>query len=97
MLDCRRHEKKRNAFKMLKLNYDDWSQLTSLTDSKMKMLAAHYVIAVLIHASKDFVLYEKGIYREGCTKNVNHGVNIVGYGSKHWIVRNRYYTGTCIL
>ena len=55
--------------------------------------------AIALYAS-GFQLYQSGVYEcDNNTAPINHGVNIVGYGTTddgidYWIMRNRYGTPT---
>ncbi|XP_062385573.1 cathepsin S-like isoform X2 [Sardina pilchardus] len=56
-------------------------------------------IAVAIDASRlTFIFYRSGVYRDPtCSKNVNHGVLVVGYdtlkGHDYWLVKNSWGRG----
>ena len=61
----------------------------------MLFLLHEYARQVDLHT---LTLYRSGIFSGSCsTSLVNHGVNIVGYGSEagadYWIVRNQWGTG----
>ncbi|XP_007249826.2 cathepsin S [Astyanax mexicanus] len=56
-------------------------------------------VSVAIDATRpQFILYRSGVYYDpSCTKNVNHGVLVVGYGTlngeDYWLVKNSWGTG----
>ncbi|CAH2071165.1 unnamed protein product [Thlaspi arvense] len=58
----------------------------------MKAVAHQPVTAILDSSSREFQLYESGIFDGPCGTNLNHGVVVVGYGTEngrdYWIVRN---------
>ncbi|XP_045814068.1 ervatamin-C-like [Trifolium pratense] len=64
-------------------------------ETKLKAAAAHQPVSVAIDAgSYLFQLYSEGVFSGLCGKQLNHGVNVVGYGEansvKYWIVRNSW-------
>ena len=56
-------------------------------------VAQYGVASAIIDASHfSFQSYSSGIYYEKCcsTKNLDHAVSVVGYGSNYWIIRNSF-------
>lgn len=66
--------------------------------SLMKAVAKQPVSVAIEASSRDFQLYTDGIYNGDCGTHLNHGVDIVGYGTdnrtgtNYWIVRNSWDT-----
>lgn len=73
-----------------------------VTEDSLKLLVANYgPIIVAIYASRNFQLYQSGIFIDndcftGDCFTVNHAVLIVGYGTDnatgidYWILRNSW-------
>ncbi|XP_063782367.1 uncharacterized protein LOC134932155 [Pseudophryne corroboree] len=69
-------------------------------DNMASSVAFDGPITVGIDASDDFQMYSKGIFTGDCSKEANHAVIIVGYGTEHdeeededidyWIIRNSW-------
>ncbi|KAG7552748.1 Cathepsin propeptide inhibitor domain (I29) [Arabidopsis thaliana x Arabidopsis arenosa] len=58
----------------------------------MKAVAHQPVTAVIDSSSREFQLYESGVFDGSCGTNLNHGVVVVGYGTEngrdYWLVKN---------
>ncbi|KAL3502714.1 hypothetical protein ACH5RR_037163 [Cinchona calisaya] len=66
-------------------------------DLALQAAVAKQPVSVAIDASGfDFQLYSQGVFSGFCSKNLNHGVAIVGYGEesgeKYWLVKNSWGT-----
>lgn len=63
----------------------------SPTDVSITRVVSNQPVSAGIEVDTLFRFYKSGIYNKGtCTKRLNHAVNIVGYMSNYWIVRNSW-------
>jgi len=65
------------------------------SESALKTAVAGQPVSVAIEgSSRDFQLYSKGVFTGKCGTQLDHGVNVVGYGTDsgldYWIVRNSW-------
>eukprot|EP01026_Neomeris_dumetosa_P078041 TRINITY_DN842_c0_g1_i3.p1 TRINITY_DN842_c0_g1~~TRINITY_DN842_c0_g1_i3.p1 ORF type:complete len:329 (-),score=52.84 TRINITY_DN842_c0_g1_i3:210-1196(-) len=74
----------------------DYEDVVENNETALKEAAAVQVVSVAIEADqRAFQMYSGGIFDGDCGTNLDHGVNIVGYGvarrhEKYWIVRNSW-------
>ncbi|XP_070777480.1 cathepsin S-like isoform X1 [Enoplosus armatus] len=78
-------------------NCSDYAFLPKGDESALKAALVNVgPISVAIDASRPkFVFYRHGVYRDrSCTRHVNHGVLVVGYGTEkghdYWLVKNSW-------
>ncbi|CAD5327581.1 putative actinidain [Arabidopsis thaliana] len=72
---------------------DGYENLPANDESALMKAVAHQpVTAVVDSSSREFQLYESGVFDGTCGTNLNHGVVVVGYGTEngrdYWIVKN---------
>ncbi|KAK8916138.1 Oryzain alpha chain [Platanthera zijinensis] len=77
------------------VSIDDYEQVLSSNEEVLKKAVANQLVSVSIEgSSRDFQLYQSGVFTGKCGVELDHGVTIVGYGSEHgrdyWIVRNSW-------
>jgi C1A family cysteine protease len=87
---CNKEKAKHHA-----VSISGYEVVPASNEAKLKAAAAHQPVAVAIDAgSYLFQLYSEGVFSGLCGKQLNHGVNVVGYGEvnsdKYWIVRNSW-------
>ncbi|KAL3514454.1 hypothetical protein ACH5RR_027171 [Cinchona calisaya] len=92
--DIRCDSLRKNA-KVVKI--DEYEDLYSGNETLLKTAVANQPVSVAIEGSgRDFQLYSKGIFTGKCGTSLDHGANVVGYGSEngkdYWIVRNSWGT-----
>ncbi|KAL0877010.1 hypothetical protein Bca101_026715 [Brassica carinata] len=74
---------------------DGYEILPANDEHALRKAVAHQpVTAVIDSSSREFQLYESGVFDGTCGTNLNHGVVVVGYGTEkgrdYWIVRNSW-------
>ncbi|KAG7620081.1 Cathepsin propeptide inhibitor domain (I29) [Arabidopsis suecica] len=72
---------------------DGYENLPANDESALMKAVAHQpVTAVIDSSSREFQLYESGVFDGSCGTNLNHGVVVVGYGTEngrdYWLVKN---------
>ncbi|KAL1195415.1 putative cysteine protease RDL4 [Cardamine amara subsp. amara] len=72
---------------------DGYENLPANEESALMKAVAHQpVTAIIDSSSREFQLYESGVFDGACGTNLNHGVVVVGYGTEngrdYWIVKN---------
>ncbi|KAL3505128.1 hypothetical protein ACH5RR_034969 [Cinchona calisaya] len=77
------------------VSIDGYEDVTPSSESALQKAVANQPVSVAIEASgRDFQHYLKGIFTGKCGTSLDHGVNVVGYGSEngidYWIVRNSW-------
>ncbi|KAL1195411.1 putative cysteine protease RDL5 [Cardamine amara subsp. amara] len=86
---CDGHFKENNKNVIL----DGYENLPANDESSLMKAVAHQpVTAIIDSSSREFQLYESGVFDGTCKTNLNHGVVVVGYGTEngrdYWIVKN---------
>ncbi|KAL8058745.1 hypothetical protein ABFS82_03G040000 [Erythranthe guttata] len=77
------------------VSIDSYEDVPVNDENALKKAAASQPLSVAIDAGgRDFQLYESGIFSGKCGLDLDHGVNVVGYGTEkgvdYWIVRNSW-------
>ncbi|KAG6438111.1 hypothetical protein SASPL_103047 [Salvia splendens] len=77
------------------VSIDSYEDVPVNNEAALQKAVVSQPIAVAIEAGgRDFQLYESGIFTGSCGLALDHGVNVVGYGSEngmdYWIVRNSW-------
>ncbi|KAG6608453.1 Cysteine proteinase RD21A [Cucurbita argyrosperma subsp. argyrosperma] len=77
------------------VSIDGYEDVPVNDEKALQKAAANQVVAVAIEGGgRSFQLYQSGIFTGKCGTNLDHGVNVVGYGSEggvdYWIVRNSW-------
>ncbi|KAL1540383.1 low-temperature-induced cysteine proteinase-like [Salvia divinorum] len=77
------------------VSIDDYEDVPVNSEDALQKATANQPVAVAIEAGgRDFQLYQSGIFTGSCGLALDHGVNVVGYGSEngldYWIVRNSW-------
>ncbi|EPS63305.1 hypothetical protein M569_11479, partial [Genlisea aurea] len=77
------------------VSIDAYEDVPVNDEKSLKKAVANQVVSVAIEASgRDFQFYESGIFTGKCGTELDHGVNVVGYGTEknvdYWIVRNSW-------
>ncbi|XP_022977015.1 low-temperature-induced cysteine proteinase-like [Cucurbita maxima] len=77
------------------VSIDDYEDVPVNNEKALQKAAAKQVVAVAIEGGgRSFQLYRSGIFTGRCGTDLDHGVNVVGYGSEggvdYWIVRNSW-------
>ncbi|XP_010455537.1 PREDICTED: probable cysteine protease RDL5 [Camelina sativa] len=72
---------------------DGYENLPANDESALMKAVAHQpVTAVVDSSSREFQLYESGVFDGTCGTNLNHGVVVIGYGTEngrdYWLVKN---------
>ena len=67
------------------------------TEDALLKAVANQPVSVAIDVSREFQLYEDGVFQGTCGTSLNHGVTVVGYGTseegiKYWLVKNSWGT-----
>ncbi|XP_027094422.1 low-temperature-induced cysteine proteinase-like [Coffea eugenioides] len=74
---------------------DGYEDVIPYDERALQKAAANQPVSVAIEgSSRDFQLYLKGVFTGNCGTALDHGVNVVGYGTAngkdYWIVRNSW-------
>ncbi|CAI9115836.1 OLC1v1016840C2 [Oldenlandia corymbosa var. corymbosa] len=74
---------------------DGYEDVQAGDEAALKTAVASQPVSVAIEgSSRDFQLYYKGVFTGKCGTQLDHGVNVVGYGTDngkdYWIVRNSW-------
>ncbi|KAK6139003.1 hypothetical protein DH2020_027255 [Rehmannia glutinosa] len=77
------------------VSIDSYEDVPANNENALKKAIANQPVSVAIEAGgRDFQLYESGIFSGKCGLDLDHGVNVVGYGTEngadYWIVRNSW-------
>ncbi|KAL0325527.1 UNVERIFIED_CONTAM: Oryzain alpha chain [Sesamum radiatum] len=77
------------------VSIDSYEDVPVSNEKALQKAVASQPISVAIEGGgRDFQLYESGIFTGKCGVDLDHGVNVVGYGSEngvdYWIVRNSW-------
>lgn len=77
------------------VSIDSYEDVPASNENALQKAVANQPISVAIEGGgRDFQLYESGIFTGRCGVDLDHGVNVVGYGSEngvdYWIVRNSW-------
>ncbi|XP_022136376.1 low-temperature-induced cysteine proteinase-like [Momordica charantia] len=77
------------------VSIDDYEDVPVNNEKALQKAVANQVVAVAIEGGgRSYQLYESGIFTGRCGTALDHGVNVVGYGSEggvdYWIVRNSW-------
>ncbi|XP_010906543.1 oryzain alpha chain [Elaeis guineensis] len=80
------------------VSIDGYEVVPVNNEKALQKAVANQPVSVSIDAgSREFQLYRSGIFTGGCGTHLNHGVVVVGYGTKngtdYWIVRNSWGGG----
>ncbi len=63
------------------------------SDADMMTAIATTVVSIAVQANQaSFQLYKSGIFTGTCTVDLDHAVNLIGYGSDYYILRNSWGT-----
>lgn len=62
----------------------------TVSPQSLQNLASQHVLSIGINANQAFRFYKSGIFNGPCEQSINHAVNIVGYTSNFWIIRNSW-------
>ncbi|GAA0141450.1 cysteine protease [Lithospermum erythrorhizon] len=74
---------------------DSYEDVPVNNEKALQKAVASQPVSVAIEAGgRDFQLYESGVFTGSCGTALDHGVNVVGYGTEngmdYWIVRNSW-------
>ena len=70
-----------------------YARVTANNPNQLKAAVNNQPVAVAIQADESaFQQYKSGVISSGCGTQLNHAVNVVGYASNYWIVRNSWGT-----
>jgi hypothetical protein len=77
------------------VSIDSYEDVPVYNEKALQKAVANQPVSVAIEGGgRDFQLYESGIFTGKCGLDLDHGVNVVGYGSEngmaYWIVRNSW-------
>lgn len=82
---------KKEAFHDAKIK--GYENVPANNESALLKAVANQPVSVLVDAGGPaFQFYSSGVFTGDCSTSVNHGVTVVGYGTKYWIVKNCWGT-----
>ncbi|MCO5607889.1 hypothetical protein L7F22_062091 [Adiantum nelumboides] len=103
---ARRGRCNRRKMKVHAASIADYQDVPASDERALLKAVAHQPVSVAIDASsRDFQLYQGGVFSASCGKSLNHAVVVVGYGyttiddgsqevdEEFWVVRNSWGSG----
>ncbi|KAL3840432.1 hypothetical protein ACJIZ3_025023 [Penstemon smallii] len=77
------------------VSIDGYEDVPVNDEKALKKAVANQVVSIAIEGGgRDFQLYNSGVFTGKCGVDLDHGVNVVGYGTEkgldYWIVRNSW-------